>query len=70
MKNVKLLICLLLSVILLFGCSSIFSKKKEKDAATKQKTEKVEDLEPKPGDIKVIDGVEYIYARNRRYMLT
>ncbi len=24
----------------------------------------------KPGDIKVIDGVEYIYARNRRYMVS
>ncbi|HOP85188.1 MAG TPA: hypothetical protein PLM71_00085 [Syntrophorhabdaceae bacterium] len=60
----------MLSFFLLFSCGSIFSKKKEKDAAAKQKTEKVEDLEPKPGDIKVIDGVEYIYAKNRRYMLT
>jgi hypothetical protein len=29
-----------------------------------QNTEEV----PKPGDIKMISGVEYIYARNRRYM--
>jgi len=70
MKNVKLLLCLLLSFFLLFSCSSIFSKKKGKDTAATQKTEKVEDSEPKPGDIKVIEGVEYIYARNRRYMLT
>jgi hypothetical protein len=25
--------------------------------------------EPKPGDIKVVDGVEYIYARNRRWVM-
>lgn len=70
MKKIRLMICLFISLLLLFGCGSIFSKKKDKDTATKQKTEKVEDSEPKPGDIKVIDGVEYIYARNRRYMLT
>ncbi|MCX7965376.1 MAG: hypothetical protein N2596_01945 [Syntrophorhabdaceae bacterium] len=51
------------------SCGSIFSKKKDKDTAAKEKTEKLEDTEPKPGDIKVIDGVEYIYARNRKYML-
>lgn len=47
---------------------------KKSDAATKtadkQKGEKVEEVAPKPGDIKVIDGVEYIYARNKKYMLT
>jgi len=47
---------------------------KKSDAATKtadkQKGEKVEEAAPKPGDIKVIDGVEYIYARNKKYMLT
>lgn len=55
-----------------------FTKKKD-DASTTatkstqakgEKVEKAETGTPKPGDIKVIDGVEYIYARNRRYMLT
>jgi len=58
--------------VCLISCSSSPTKKQTKDADTKQKTQKVErieEAEPKPGDIKVIDGVDYIYARNRRYML-
>ncbi|MBP8626342.1 MAG: hypothetical protein KBI10_06595 [Syntrophorhabdales bacterium] len=58
--------------VCLISCSSSPTKKQTKDADTKQKAQKVErieEAEPKPGDIKVIDGVDYIYARNRRYML-
>lgn len=45
-------------------------QKKSQEAKTPDKGEKVDQGEPKLGDVKVIDGVEYIYAHNRRYMLT
>jgi hypothetical protein len=45
-------------------------QKKPDQTKISQKAEKIEESEPKPGDIKVIDGVEYIYAHNKRYMLT
>jgi hypothetical protein len=69
---------LLIIMALTVSCST-FSKKKEDASAKKptvkaeKKTEKMESIEdsnPKPGDIKVIDGIEYIYASNRKYMLT
>jgi len=66
------LLCLLISIFLFFSCSSSPGKKPTKDTPAQQKAqkiEKVEESEPKPGDIKVIDGVDYIYTRNRRYML-
>ncbi len=72
MKRKIYLLCLLVSFFLFFSCSSSPGKKPTQNTATQQKTqriEKVEESEPKPGDIKVIDGVDYIYARNRRYML-
>ena len=54
-----------------------FTKKKdEAPAKTDQKSDQKKAVsmdevkDPKPGDIKVIDGVEYIYARNKKYMLT
>lgn len=63
----------IITLILLVGCSSSKPAKKDtKDAAVQhkaQRIEKIEESEPKPGDIKAIDGVDYIYARNRRYML-
>ncbi len=64
----KLLILLL--VCLLVSCSSLnpFSKKTPPQATTQtEKGERIEDNVPKPGDIKVVDGVEYIYAKNRRF---
>lgn len=66
-------------ILSLTSCSYIpFIGKKDSTAAQKkaqqpkssEKGERVEDADPKPGDIKVIDGVEYIYAHNRRYMVT
>jgi hypothetical protein len=46
-----------------------FGKKKTDQTAGKsEKGERVDaGSEPKPGDIKLVDGVEYIYAQNRRY---
>jgi len=72
----------LLIALSLVSCSYIpFTKKKadtptskteaqKKDEKKTGKGERIEEDAPKPGDIKVIDGIEYIYARNRRYMLT
>ena len=34
------------------------------------KGERLDLLDAKPGDIKVLDGIEYIYTRNKKYMLT
>ncbi len=57
------------------SCSYMpFTKKKEAAPQSQTKTEqqatRIEEDVPKPGDIKVIDGVEYIYARNRKFMFT
>lgn len=72
-------IILILIALSLVSCSSNpFSSKKDTSStsatdskqAQAQKSTRVSDDAPKPGDIKVIDGIEYIYARNRRYMFT
>lgn len=42
----------------------------ETKQAQTQKSARIGEDTPKPGDIKVIDGVEYIYARNKRFMFT
>ncbi len=76
-------IVILLLVIVLASCSYMpWGKKKDEDPAkTAKKTDSAtqkkpargepeEVKEPELGDIKVIDGVEYIYTRNRKYMLT
>ncbi|MCX8110204.1 MAG: hypothetical protein N3D15_03015 [Syntrophorhabdaceae bacterium] len=68
-KNV--ILCFLMAVLLI-ACSSSPAKKEAQKTPEQQKAqriEKIEEAEPKPGDIKVIDGVDYIYARNRRYMV-
>jgi hypothetical protein len=76
MSDMRKYIALLL-VLVLVSCSYIPFVKKKSDGPSQadKKTEKVEkkekvaEGEPKPGDIRVIGGVEYIYARNRRYLL-
>jgi hypothetical protein len=65
----------LLLVFLFASCSSMpFSEKKQLTALGTEpstgKTASVEELAPEPGNIKVIEGIEYIYASNRRYMFT
>jgi hypothetical protein len=75
--KMKKLIIIILSVLFLLSCSYLpFTKKKDEITKTDQKKpaqKKVTDIEevkePKPGDIKVVDGVEYIYARNRKWNL-
>jgi hypothetical protein len=64
---------ILFLVMLLVSSCWPFSKKGPAASQTQKKTasgEKIEGSAPKPGDIKVIDSVEYIYARNNRYMLS
>ena len=69
--KMKKMIIIFLTILFLASCSYLPSAKK-KDGATKTDQKKVTDIEevkePKPGDIRVIDGVEYIYAHNKRYM--
>ncbi len=55
-------------VLLLASCSWPFGKKTSNAPANSEKGESVgQSDQPKPGDVKIVDGVEYIYARNRRY---
>lgn len=73
---------ILLAAIVVSSCSYMpFTKKKDEVAKTDQKGNQkksdqkqavnIDDVkDPKPGDIKVIDGVEYIYTRNRKFMFT
>ncbi|MEN6614944.1 MAG: hypothetical protein ABFD12_00155 [Syntrophorhabdus sp.] len=76
-------IILILLALSLVSCSYMpFGKKKDEDpsktakktdSATTKKSARGEPEEIKEaqlGDIKVIDGIEYIYTRNRKYMLT
>jgi len=73
----KKIIIILIAALFLSSCSYLpFMKKKDNATKADQKKsvqKKVADIEeakePKPGDIKVIDGIEYIYARNRKYLL-
>lgn len=75
--KMKKIIIIFLTVLFLSSCSYLpFTKKKDDATKTDQKKpaqKKLIDIEeakePKPGDIKVIDGVEYIYARNRKWNL-
>ena len=67
----KLLILLFLFTFA--SCSWMpFIGKKQAEAPVKTDKGEVVDTsgQPKPGDIKVVDGVEYIYAKNRKYQLT
>ncbi len=83
--NMNRWIALLFSMLFLASCSFWpFGAKKSTEGETKktakaeptqkQKTDAAAQKErlanPKPGDINVVDGVEYIYAKNRRYMST
>jgi hypothetical protein len=75
--RMKKIIILFLAILFFSSCSYLpFTKKKDDPTKTNQKQsaqEKVdieEAKEPKPGDIKVINGIEYIYARNRKWLMT
>lgn len=64
---------IVLTALLLVSCSHLplVNKNGAADSQKNVKTEAVQkqqEAEPKPGDTRVTDGVEYIYAKNRRYM--
>jgi hypothetical protein len=62
----KLLVFLL--VLVLVSCSWPFGKKTQNAPAKSDKGELVgESDKPKPGDVRLIDGKEYIYAGNRKF---
>jgi hypothetical protein len=62
----KLLVFLL--VLVLVSCSWPFGKKTQNAPAKSEKGELVgESDKPKPGDVRLIDGKEYIYAGNRKF---
>jgi hypothetical protein len=67
----KLLIILPIAVITV-ACSMPFTSKKAPDVSQNTTNKERVDVgsEPKPGDIKIIEGTEYIYAKNRRYLTT
>jgi hypothetical protein len=68
----------LLVTLAFFSCSYLpfhektdtVAKADDKLPAKEEKGERLDQEEPKPGDIKVLDGIEYIYSRNKKYMLT
>ena len=61
---------IILLVFLLASCSfPFFGKKTAQGPAKTDKGEKIQEDKPRPGDIKMVEGVEYIYAKNRRYMI-
>jgi len=74
MKNI---IVIIVALFLVSCVTNPFGSKKDAGApgsetkqAQAQKSTRIGEDTPKPGDIKVLDGVEYIYARNRRFMFT
>ncbi len=52
------------------ACSIPLEDKSTTDAVKPVKGEVVQETDVKPGDIKVVDGVEYIYARNMKFQFT
>ena len=69
----KSLMGIVLTALLLVSCNHVpFTNKN--GTADSRKTAKTatiqnqQETEPKPGDTRVTDGVEYIYTKNRRYM--
>ncbi len=62
----KLLV--LLIVLVLVSCSWPFGKKTQNAPVTSEKGELVgQSDKPKPGDVRLVDGKEYIYAGNRKF---
>lgn len=65
----------LLGTFLIISCSSmnVSQEKQNQMSGTNVKEKEIiglQESKPQPGDIKVVDDVEYIYASNLRYMFT
>ncbi len=71
-KGLLKLIVILASLFLV-SCSHTPSMHNNGTADSQKKpatTQKVREAEPQPGDTRVTDGVEYIYGKNVRYMVS
>ncbi len=70
MKGVKLIVILL--SLLLISCSSSAKKKGQVDEAQAyaEAAQKARQSGPLEGDVRVIDGLEYVYGKNVKYMTT
>ena len=59
---------ILIPVALLLSCSTPFSENKSMDSTGKtEKGENILEAKPRPGDVKIINGVEFIYEKNARF---
>jgi hypothetical protein len=61
---------LLLLASLLISCSTPAGQKGPANAAKTEKGEKLQQAGPIPGDVRIENGVEYVYAHNNRYGIT
>jgi hypothetical protein len=72
-ENGLLKLIIILATLFLVSCSHTSSMQNKGTADSQKKpgtAQKARGAEPQPGDIRVIDGVEYIYGKNVRYMVT
>ena len=59
---------ILLSVPLLLSCSTLFSENRLMNSTVKmERGEKTREATPKPGDTKIVNGVEFIYEINPKF---
>ena len=58
---------MLLLVSLLISCSTPTGQKGPADAAKTEKGEKLRQAGPVSGDVRLVNGVEYVYAHNPKF---
>ncbi len=71
-KKASIKLVVLLAGLFLVSCSHPSMINKNATAESKSRPETAQrhgEAEPRPGDTRVIDGVEYIYGKNVRYMV-
>ena len=52
----------------LFSCGSVGTDTAAMNGDVRKEPARTEQKEPQPGDVKVVNGIEYIYGRNVRWM--
>jgi hypothetical protein len=60
-------VSLLLLVSLLMSCSTPTGQKAPAAAAKTEKAEKIRQAGPAPGDVRLENGIEYVYGRNPKF---
>ena len=59
---------MLIPVLFLLSCSTPLSQNKSMDSSAKTAGgEKVQEEKPRPGDVKIVNGVEMIYEKNSHF---